>query len=309
MVTGASGFIGSVLTRRLLNSGHSVHVLLRKQATLWRLKEILKELAVHTIDIEDYSALRRTMRKVKPHILYHLAAYGAYPQQSDIDSALHNNVLGTWHMLKASRDIDYELFVNTGSSSEYGSKHRPMAETELLEPNSIYAVTKATQTHLCAFVARRYAKPIVTLRPFSVYGPYEEPTRLVPQIMRHIDRHTVMPLANPATARDYVYVNDMVDVYCNTAPLKRFPGYCFNVGSGIQTSLKKIVVLAQQATGRHLLHSWNRMPGRSWDTAHWVADTSRTTELLNWRAKTTLIDGLRHTWHWYQIHADLYEDA
>ena len=85
-----------------------------------------------------------------------------------------------------------------------------MRETDILEPDSYYAVTKSAQTLLCSHVARQEKKPIVTIRPFSVYGPYEEPKRFVPTLMNALFSNKKMNLVSPTTARDFVYVDDIV---------------------------------------------------------------------------------------------------
>src|SRR6267378_1766196 len=149
LVTGAAGFVGSVLARRLLADGQEVHALTKSPNGAWRLKEIEKDLRLHAVDLRDEATLRSAVAKIRPQAIFHLAAHGAYPFQTDPDGIIQSNILGTWNLLKASTDCDYEVFVNTGSSSEYGFKEFAMRETDLLEPNSYYSVAKSAQTLLC----------------------------------------------------------------------------------------------------------------------------------------------------------------
>ena len=90
--------------------------------------------------------MQRLVADSKPEIVYHLATHGAYPFQTNADGIIQTNILGTWNLLKALARTDYEVFVNTGSSSEYGFKEYAMRETDLLEPNSYYSVAKCAQS-------------------------------------------------------------------------------------------------------------------------------------------------------------------
>src|SRR6185503_9394768 len=94
------------------------------------------------------------------------------------------DVIGTLNLLEASEAAGVLLFVNAGSSSEYGYRTDPMRETDRVEPASVYAVAKAAQTHLANLFGRRGAMAVVTFRLFSVFGPWEDPARLFPTLLR-----------------------------------------------------------------------------------------------------------------------------
>src|SRR5579872_2229408 len=179
-ITGATGFVGSCLARKLVELGCEVHVLARPGADFWRLEGLEKQLGVETGDLTDGERLTEIFRAVKPTIIYHLAVHGAYPHETDADRIILTDVFGTWNLLKASAEVDYKLLVNTGSSSEYGAKSFAMRETDPLEPASYYAVAKCAQTLVCGYRAMAERRPVNTLRLFSVFGPYEEPSRFVP---------------------------------------------------------------------------------------------------------------------------------
>src|SRR6185436_2537188 len=115
--------------------------------------------------------------------------------------------------VQAGLRVGFEAFVNAGSSSEYGFKDHAPAETEWLEPNSDYAVTKAAATLYCRQVAVSGRLPLCTLRLYSIYGPYEEPTRLIPTLILHGTEGALPALAAPDTARDYVHVDDASEAY------------------------------------------------------------------------------------------------
>src|SRR6202022_3882820 len=116
-------------------------------------------------------------------------------------------------LLQAAVTAGVQAFVNAGTSSEYGYKDHAPAEDEKLEPNSDYAVTKAAAPILCPHTAQRTGVAITPLRLYSVYGPYEEPTRLVPTLIVQGLEGKLPPLVNPDVARDYIHVDDACDAF------------------------------------------------------------------------------------------------
>ena len=306
LVTGASGFVGACLVRRLITAGEEVHLLLRKGHKSWRLADLKDKFFEHESDLSSLVDLCRLVNDIKPTVIYHLAAYGAYSSQNDPQQCIETNIQGTWNLLKATAEINYELFVNTGSSSEYGYKKLPMKESDLLEPASYYAVTKASQTMLCSYFAVQNKKPVVTIRPFSVYGPYEDGARFMPTLLMSLLNQNEMNLVSPDIARDWIYSDDMVDAFLLIDALKRYGGQAFNIGTGLQTSIRDIAGLAVEVTGQTPHYKWGGMPDRAWDTNFWVADTEKSARLLNWRAQVCLKDGIGRMWDWIRENRHLY---
>src|SRR6058998_3106401 len=185
LLTGGTGFVGANLARRLLQSGHEVHLLVQPRHTGWRIEAIRDDLRLHEVDLADGERLGNLVRRIGPDWVFHLAAHGAYSWQRDLGQIVRTNILGTMNLVGACVATGFEGFVNTGSSSEYGFKDHAPAETEALEPNSYYAVTKASATLFCRFTARARSVNLPTLRLYSVYGPYEEPSRLIPALITY----------------------------------------------------------------------------------------------------------------------------
>ncbi|MBF0504445.1 MAG: NAD(P)-dependent oxidoreductase [Candidatus Omnitrophica bacterium] len=306
LLTGATGFIGSCLLRRLAVFGIKPHIIIRPDARLWRIRDILSDVKCHILDITDAKAVKATLKRVRPDIIYHLAANGAYSSQNDPERIVRTNIVGGWNLLSSACEFGSELFVNTGTSSEYGFKTGPMNESDALQPVSYYATTKCAMTWLSAQASRQNQSAVVTLRPFSVYGPYEEPSRLVPKLMEAFHRAQAIDLVNSKTVHDFIYIDDLLEAYLNIEALKRNSGKVFNLGTGKQTTIKKIVTVVQKVTGKSADLRWGAMPSRSWDALHWVADVSQAREFLGWSAKTSLEEGLRKTWRWYCKHHQIY---
>jgi nucleoside-diphosphate-sugar epimerase len=237
----------------------------------------------------------------RPDWIFHLAAAGGYSWQRESRRILETNVLGTAVLLGAAVRTGFEALVNAGSSSEYGFKDHPANEAEVLEPNSVYGVGKAAATSLCRQMAQAHALPVTTLRLYSVYGPWEEPRRLIPTLIVRGHEGTLPPLVAPDTARDFVYVDDAVDAFLLAAGrVGGEPGAVYNVGSGVQTTLRELVELTRGIFGLEEEPRYGTEPPRSWDTSVWVADAGRIRRELGWRPAVPLVDGLRRTAAWLE---------
>lgn len=299
LVTGASGFVGANLARRLVRDGQQVHILLRPQSDLWRLADLQDELTVHHVTLSDREAVADAVKKIRPDWIFHLAVHGAYSWQTNLLEMIDTNVTGTACLLEACSKAGFEAFVNTGSSSEYGFKDHPPHEGEMLEPNSHYAVTKASATLLCRQVAQDRKLHIPTLRLYSVYGPYEDPRRLIPTLVIKGLSGKLPVLVDPTGARDYIYIEDVVDAYLRAAgtPTDE-PGAVYNVGTGIQTSIGQIVEVARAQLEIKEEPRWGSMPNRIWDTSNWVSDNRKLMKRLDWKPTFNLEDGFRGTVEW-----------
>jgi nucleoside-diphosphate-sugar epimerase len=201
------------------------------------------------------------------------------------------------------------LFVNTGSSSEYGRKAFAMRETDILEPDSYYAVAKAAQSLLSRHCSQASGLPIVTLRLFSVYGPYEEPTRLIPKLMMAALGGQPIDMVAPEIARDFIYVDDVVHTYLDIDHLKTLPGEILNIGTGVQSSLQDVVDTVNALCEAPLDVRWGNMESRPWDSDVWVGDISKAKRLMGSPPRTTLREGLSHSLAWYRAHQEMYDGA
>jgi len=306
LVTGGTGFVGANLVRRLHQLGHEVHLIVRPGSDTWRLASLVRAFNIHTAALEDAESIRRIVRQVKPSWIFHAAAYGGYAAHRDLYQMIATNFMATVHLVQASLEVGCEAFINTGSSSEYGFRDHPPTESEALEPNSHYAVTKAAASLFCRYTAQTERVCIRTLRLYSVYGPYEPPTRLIPTLLLKARRGTYPPLVAPNVARDFIYVDDVVNAYLLAVRHPtRHPDGIYNVGMGVQSSLKQVVDLTRKLLHVRAVPRWGEMKNRSWDTAVWVANTNLSRRELGWAPKVSLRKGLQLTLEWFESNPDV----
>ena len=305
LITGASGFVGANLARRLLRDGHEIHLMVRESHQSWRIKEIESHVRLHEVDVHDREGVRRAAGAIKPDWVFHLAAYGAYSSQTGIDRMVATNLTGSINVLDACVEIGVEAFVQTGSSSEYGYKDHAAVETELVQPNSHYAITKAAATHYCQFIARQSNIHAVTVRLYSIYGPYEDPGRLVPTAIVYGLEGRLPPLVSPTTARDFVYVDDCVEGLLRAASHPEIPrGSIYNLCSGSQSTLAELVTEVCAQLNISAEPQWSSMPPRSWDSDVWVGSPAAMERAIGWRARVELRAGIGRLTQWFREHPE-----
>jgi nucleoside-diphosphate-sugar epimerase len=303
LVTGAGGFVGANLVRHLLERGDEPVAVLRPEGASWRLHDITADVRTEFVDLTQADDVLRAVRDVRPDVIFNLAASGAYSWQTDLDDMLAVNVRATEALLQAARSVDARV-VQAGSSSEYGFADRATAESDRVEPNSYYAVTKVAATHLCRLAAAQHNQYAVTLRLYSVYGPWEEPGRLMPTLVHRALEGTYPPLVAPRTARDFVWIDDACDAFVRAATTDLADrGAVLNVASGVQTTLGSLVDVVRSQFELESDPVWDTMPGRTWDAAVWVGDPSAAADLIGWTAVTSIEHGLTALGAWMRDEA------
>lgn len=297
LITGAAGFIGAHLTRRLVDAGIDVHAVCRPGADVARLASGRPQLTAHVADVRDRDALRRVVETIRPDTVFHLAAAamkaGVAPPA---DVAVAANVVGTVNLIDACDAVDYACLVNTGDALEYGPGPGAGRESEPCRPATVDGVTKLCATLYAAAVARQRQRPIVTLRLFSIYGPGDDPRRLVPRVVEAALTNAPVRLSRPDIARDYLYVDDVVDLYLAVAGHgERLGGEVLNAASGRVTTIAEIVTTVRDLTGSTGEARWGSYPAAPHDASTWTADLTKTLAAVPWQPRTSLEEGLRRT--------------
>lgn len=306
-MTGAGGFIGANLLRALLEAGHDVTAWLRPGGVEWRLDGLAGDIDVAFIDLLDGDAIEAGVQRARPDWIFHLATHGAYSWQRDPERIMQTNLVSTVRLLAACTRRGFGAFLHAGTSSEYGFQDHAPGERELPEPNSDYAVMKAAGTLHCRFVSQRDDLHVVTLRLYSVYGPWEEPGRLMPTLVARGIEGTLPPLVSPDTPRDFVSTRDAARAFLSAAERTNLPrGTVLNIGSGRQTTLREVVEVARAEMGIQADPQWNTEPQREWDAAVWVSDPRHAAALLGWTAEDDLPIGFRLLADWLRERPDLW---
>ena len=301
LITGASGFVGSNLVRKLINENKELTILIRDNSDLWRINDLVPRIQTIKTDFANYEKLEKLISDIDPNFVYHLGAYGGYPFQTSIEKIAQVNIINTIKLFECiSKCNNVKLVINFGSSSEYGQKSNPMNENDEAIPTTPYGISKLTQTKFAKFYSENVNLPIVTLRLFSVFGPFEEPGRLIFDIMTSIIKGKTIELSSPFPRRDFVYVNDVIEAIETITNAKNIVGDIFNIGTGIMHSVEDVVNNALKIAKSDNKISWNIKQKRVFDDmTPWVSDIQKTKKILKWEPKCSFADGLALTYEWY----------
>jgi len=305
LVTGAAGMVGANLVRRLLAEGCEVAVLLRPHGNPVRLREIENRLHIVDGDITDAASVNAALDQIKPAVVFHLAAaiWGRAPAAAPA-THVEVNTLGTLHFLEALRAYPQTRFVFTGSVSVYKGGAR-LREDAPLEPGSIYGASKAAASLLLQTYARLYRVHAVELRLFMPYGPWEHPTRLIPQTILAALEGRDIPMTLGTQQRDLVYMDDVVEALLLGATRSVPPGSVFHIGTGVNTTVRDLVERLLAQMGRPVKALVGAVPMRPDEIMEMSADISAARAHLGWEPRTTLDQGLRKAVAWFTEHREL----
>ncbi len=299
LVLGASGFIGANLFRTLLQSRDDVHGT-TSRLPAWRLDGLPAD-RVHAVDLLIDSNLDALLDAVQPRTVFNCVAFGAYSFETESALIYQTNFNLTTRLLDRLSKRSIACYVHAGSSSEYGDNASGPSEVSLTAPNSAYAVSKVAAANLIYYFGQHHKLPCVNLRLYSVYGPLEDSSRLVPNVVRCGLEKAYPEFVRPDISRDFVYVDDVTESFVAAAlNLKEADfGASFNIGTGQKTTIADIARLSGELFQIPHEPQFN-MPQRSWDVADWFANIDKARERLDWQPRTELRDGLRHMAEWYR---------
>lgn len=299
VVFGAGGFIGANLFKQIWAKRKDVYAITSKPFVPWRLDDVEPSHIVQC-DITDQEKVNDLFEEYRFKTIFDLAAYGAYSKQDDVLQTYKTNLLGLLHILEAASKFNIRALIHAGSSSEYGLNCESPGEDAILKPNSHYSVTKISAAYLLNFYGVIKEMPVVNLRYYSIYGPYEEPDRLVPQLIQKGLAKQYPVLVQPDISRDFVYVDDAIlaTLLAANASAETIRGRSINIASGQKTTLRNIVTEIKDLFAIAEEPQWGSMPNRKWDLKEWYGDATLAKELLGWENQTTLDEGLKLTSEW-----------
>jgi len=301
LILGAGGFIGFNLLLELLKKRSDVFGVSHDPEKNWRFNtgRVSKKNIVKC-DISDDQQLKKLLLKLKPKTIFNLAAFGAYSHQQDPKKIYETNFTATLNSVEYAKEFGFDAYVYAGTSSEYGLNCKAPKENEMLLPNSHYAVSKAAVSHLISYYRKIEDLPVAHLRLYSAYGPWEEPKRLIPQLVLYTEKKAFPPLVNPNISRDYVYVGDIINAIITTAlQIKKLRGSVYNVATGEKTTIQDLSMIIKKLKMIQVNPVFSTMSNRRWDLINWYGDPKMFNKEMKWKCVVSLEQGLKNTIKWH----------
>ena len=304
LVTGATGFIGSHLTRRLTHEGFEVGIMKRENSNTWRIKDLLDKIVAYDVDLRDTQEVSKAVLHFRPDAIFHLATYYAVEHQpQEVSLMIDTNVLGTVNLLEASKESLVKLFVNTSSCFVYKESKNKLRENADLSPLNLYALTKIQAEQACTFYAEKHGLKTITFRIFPPYGPADHERRLIPYVIMNFLEEKKLKLTTGKQRWDFVYVDDIIEAYFKLLNIPNLPmkHEIFNIGTGKAVSVREVVSQIKELTGSELEPEWGAIPHRKNEVWFTCTDISNAETFLRWHPKTQILEeGLKLTVEWYK---------
>lgn len=280
----------------------------RPASDLWRVRDVADRVETVTADLATLQANPPTSTLSGVDSVFHLAAVGVDQAPRTTDVLIEHNILGTAHLLKLAEALRVRRVVYCGSCFEYGPGLL-RSEDLVPVPQSVYGASKAAGWLLAQAISRRTGVPVVGLRPFTAYGPYEAPQRLIPYaIARALQAHD-LELTAGDQSRDFVYVKDVVEAFLAAAVVPKVDGGLFNVCTGVATTVKDVAAMIVDQTGSRSRLRLGVRPHRVDEIGALSGDPGRARAELSWEARTSLRDGLRQTIQWFRERKPVQADS
>lgn len=289
-ITGATGFVGSHLADYLVKEGHEVNGLIRPRS---REEFVNKEVDYHEGDIADASAMIHIIQKVKPDLVFHLAAQSYVPLSWVAPEAtLSNNITGTLNILEAARKGSPNMIVQiAGSSEEYGfvrPEECPVTEHQPLRPFSPYGVSKVASDLLGQQYHKSYGIKTVITRAFNHTGPRRGEIFICSKIAKRLvlcekeKSPLTLRLGNTDAVRDFTDVRDIIKAYWLAANKCKY-GEPYNIGSGVGHTIKKVVEMFGKMLGKEIRTEQNPDMMRPSDVPYLICNSTKFRNLTGWK--------------------------
>jgi UDP-glucuronate 4-epimerase len=315
LVTGGAGFIGSHLTKALLDLGAGVIVVDEfndfydphiKEANIAPFANN-SHFRLYRKDIREFIGIRDIFehhgRALQTGGIIHLAARaGVRPSLKEPRLYLDTNVTGTLNLADLAREFGVKKFVFASSSSVYGDSPEKVPfreDQDISKPISPYASTKAMGESLLHTYSHLYKLQVVGLRFFTVYGAGQRPDLAIHKFTRLIDEGKPIPVfGDGSTRRDYTYIDDIIQGVLAAVAYDKTPYEIFNLGESQTTELRTLIALIEQSLGKKAVI--DRQPMQPGDVSVTFADISKAHRLLGYNPKTKIRDGIPKFVEWYK---------
>ncbi len=299
LVTGATGFLGSHLVRRLLDEGGAVAAIVRPQSRTSRIDDLLARLTVIPGDVRALELCERAVEQFAPETVFHLAWSGVAGQDRNDPRQIDDNLLPTIELVRLAARCGATTWIGLGSQAEYGPHAGPITEDTSTRPTTLYGKVKLAAGLLSMHVAEQLGLRAAWVRVFSTFGPGDNPNWLLPYVIRTLSRRERPALTAGEQRWDFLYVEDAADALVRLAAATDAAGVV-NLGSGVARPLRTVVEQIRDMIDPSLPLGFGEVPYRPDQVMHLEADIGRLTAGTGWRPATPWDEALRRTVEYFR---------
>ena len=318
-ITGAEGFIGSHLVEKLVKENFKVTAMVRYNFSnnIGWLNDLdnrtLRKVKIVKGDITDYAFIEDATKNADA-ILNLAALIGIPYSYKAVKSYIDTNVIGTYNILKASQKNKIKKIIHTSTSEVYGGMNKKKINEKFINyAQSPYAASKIAADQLCISFFCSYNSPVVILRPFNTFGPRQSDRAIIPTVINQLIKRKNLSLGNINTFRDINYVEDTTNAYIKILKSnKNLYGEIFNVGSGFNFSIKKIVEILIKISGKKVKIKVEkaRLRPKNSEVYHLLANNNKIKKIVGWKPKydnyLKITKALENTYKWFEKNQNKY---
>ena len=310
LVTGGAGFIGSNLTRRLVSLGAEVDVIVKYKSIIdcVRLSSIWQQVGVIEADLRNIDSLRQ-LKSRRYDVIFHLSAYNHVGDSFlHVNEALLSNAVATANLMEFAPE--YGRFVYTSSSEVYGFQESvPFQESFMSNPISPYAIGKYAGELYARMKGLQTKRPIVCVRPFNTFGPYQSERAVIPELIIKCLRGAVVETTEGKQTREFNYVDNIVDGFLAVADIDTAPDKVINIGMGQEIAICDLVRKIHELTDSKSELRIGALPDRDTEIWRMCAGNTRAREMLGWQPAVSFDEGLKRTIDWFRRYVKVFYDA
>ncbi len=299
LVTGANGFIGTNLCRRLVTSQAKVIGLVGAKTRFDQ-----TQFESYMIDITDEKLVSETVKKIKPEYVIHLAGYkNRNVSVDEYRLAYQVNLIGTLNVVEACHKFaSLERFVFLGTCDEYGKTDAAFHELNIAKPLSAYGITKLSATQLLQTFHKLYKFPAVILRPSVVYGPGQGDEMFIPSLIKSLIAKRKFKMTPGEQSRDFIYVDDLVDAILLSMLADDVNGQILNLSAYSSIKIKELALSIVEKIGKDCdkLLKIGAVKYRVNEIDNYSADNTKAKKYLNWEPATNIDGGIQKTIDYYK---------
>jgi nucleoside-diphosphate-sugar epimerase len=294
-VVGATGFIGSHLTEKLVSEEANVLAIARSDRRIENLSAALPNCTFASCDVTSRNEILRLFQEYRPQVVYHLAAQSDGPESFDhIFDCVRNNSIGVGHVLEAAVAAGTEVFVYAGSVKEYGNGATPYRADQAEAPLCSYAIGKSAGWQLCKLVSSMTGMHVTSLRPTFVYG-YRQNWNLISYVRDCVLTNEAVQLQGGSQTRDPLYIDDAVSALLSVPLRAEANGQAVPIGGGREVPIADLCLAVMEAMGAHVPIQLNAHPPRLTEIWRTFTDNADANRLLRWSPRVSLEEGLQRT--------------
>lgn len=295
LIIGGTGFLGYHLAKHY-SKKKNIQILSlsrNKPKKIRRLKKVKYLFA----DISKKKHLFEILKNQKN--IQYVINFGGEVEHKKFKKTFKSHYNGLKNLSEFFLKKNIKKFIQIGSSLEYGKQKSPQKETNKLKPNSNYSKAKAYASRFLLSIFKTKKFPVVILRPYQVYGPYQDFNRMIPFVINNCLKNKKFACSSGLQYRDFLYVDDFVKSIIYLLKKNNFVGQCFNIGSGKALQIKGIIKSIQKKIKKGT-PEFGKIKLRSDENLITYPDISKINSAVRWRPKVSFEVGLDKTIYFYK---------